>query len=70
MSKRKVTLPLKYPKNIIGPGTVIETQELSSDVKLREYVNIIISEVYDPSKYWIQLESENDKLHSLMDELQ
>lgn len=70
MAEYKVKLPVKYPENTMQIGSVIETQTLPTNVKLKDYIDIIISEVYDPSKYWIQLKTQSEALDKLMDELQ
>lgn len=62
------TVPIEYPADCVPLGFVIEMQEVT--IVMKDYLDIIISEIYDPSKYWFQLKSEAQKLDVLMDELQ
>lgn len=45
---------------------------MPGDDKIDQYIEIIVAEVYDPSKFWIQLKGENtlDALEALMDNMQ
>lgn len=51
-------------------GDRIESQWIDEDVEEGNYIDIIIAEIYDPSKFWIQLKSERATLDQLMNELQ
>lgn len=61
---------INYPPDCVHINDDIEIQWLMNNEQEMDYIELIVSEIYDPSKFWIQLKSESKHLHDLMDEMQ
>lgn len=65
------TRPIRYPKDTMTLTDSIDYEWLEDEnAYLHKYMDIVISEVYDPSKFWVQLKPKLCDLELLMDELQ
>lgn len=62
----------QYPEGVLHPGEEIPRQWLVGDEKEGGYIEVIVAEVYDPSKFWIQLRGDQTSvaLSTVMDEMQ
>ncbi|KAK9737379.1 OST-HTH/LOTUS domain [Popillia japonica] len=58
------------PVDIVEFGTELEKQWISPDTNEQDYVDVNVAEVYDPSKFWLNLRIYASKLNELMDNLQ
>lgn len=59
---------IKYPEEVLRLDDYIPYQWIEG--KEMDFLELIVSEVYDPSKFWIQLKTESAKLEEMMNELQ
>ncbi|GLV31591.1 papi [Carabus blaptoides fortunei] len=62
----------QYPEGVLHPGDEILRQWLVGGERVNSYIDVIVAEVYDPSKFWIHLRGEqtSEALSTLMDEMQ
>ncbi|KAK5641294.1 hypothetical protein RI129_009841 [Pyrocoelia pectoralis] len=59
-----------YPVDVMHMYEVIPRQFMPSHVKTGDFVDVVIGEVYDPSKFWLIFHELHDSLNNLMDEMQ
>lgn len=48
----------------------IPRQFVPTNTQEKSFVDVVVAEVYDPSKFWIILRNRNDSLDDLMDAMQ
>ncbi|KAI4458899.1 tudor domain containing protein [Holotrichia oblita] len=58
------------PVDIVEFGVELERQWISPDMNEQDYIDVNVGEVYDPSKFWMNLRMYANKLNELMDNLQ
>lgn len=58
------------PPDVFPLGAQLEKQWIDPGTGEQDYIDVNVAEVYDPSKFWINLKNYSFKLNTLMDELQ
>ena len=55
----------------MGPGDKISLQLLPPDLKVDDFLEVIIAEVFNPFRFWLHLKGETTSavLESVMDEM-
>ncbi|KAK5650357.1 hypothetical protein RI129_001386 [Pyrocoelia pectoralis] len=59
-----------YPEDVIHMHEEIPRQFMPSHVQQGDFVDVVIGEVYDPSKFWLLFHELYESLNNLMDEMQ